>query len=211
MSTKYGKNFTGFQNVSLQGSSTSAPTGQGMIEMGAGGSQAATTLAIQMIAGSTVGSINGAVEHPYFHIEGAGLSLGSGFLRMTNVGSSPYGTLRVRSSTYLDTDVAWQFPAKSGTFPIMGTFNVQFPTITSTSNVFSTVVTVAGIRTEDALVVQLNRGITASYDVMAVGSGATSKILNAVTPGNGQITMGFLNNGLTTVYTDLIYSYLAMR
>lgn len=211
MSSKYGKNFTGFQNVSLQGSPTSAPVKQGMIEMGAGITNAPTTISVDMIPGSIDGSLNGSVEQPYFHIQGAGLSIGTGFLRMTNVGSSPYGTLRIRSGTYLDADMAWQFPAKSGTFPIMGTFNVQFPTITSTSNVFSTVVTVSGIRAEDALVVQLNRGITAGYDVMAVGSGVTARILNAVTPGNGQITMGFLNNGLTTAYADLIYSYLAMR
>lgn len=118
-------------------------------------------------------------------------------------------TLSIAQS--LDAARAYRLPDKSGTFPIMGTFRVQFPTITSTSNVFSTVVTVAGIRAEDALVVQLNSGVSAGYDVLAVGSGVTARILNAVTPGNGQITMGFLNNGLTTGYADLIYSYLAMR
>ena len=106
---------------------------------------------------------------------------------------------------------AWRLPAKSGTLPIMGTFVVHFPTITSTSNTYSTIVTVAGIRAEDALVVQLNGGTSAGYSVVGMGSGATSKILNSVTPGNGNITLGFFNNGLTTVYTELIYSYLAMR
>lgn len=110
-----------------------------------------------------------------------------------------------------DQSFAYKFPHKSGTFPIMGTFTVQFPVMTSTSNVFSTVVTVAGIRAEDALVVQLNNGNHASRDVFAVGSGSTARILNAVAPGNGNITLGFFNNGLSTGYTELIYSYLAMR
>ena len=118
-------------------------------------------------------------------------------------------TLSVRPS--LDAARTYFFPDKSGTFPIMGTFLVQYPAVTSTSNVFSTIVTVSGIRAEDALVVQLNRGATAGYDVMAVGSGSTARILNAVTPGNGNITLGFINNGLSTGYTELVYSYLAMR
>lgn len=132
---------------------------------------------------------------------------GSTVLRVEAGGAA--GTLSADLSEGLDR--AWRFPNKSGSIPIMGTFAVQFPTITSTSNVFSTIVTVSGIRSEDALVVQLNRGVSSGYDVLAVGSGATSKILNAVTPGNGQITLGFLNNGVTTGYTELIYSYLAMR
>lgn len=119
------------------------------------------------------------------------------------------GTVSMPSSD--DASRAYRFPAKSGTFPIMGTFAVQFPVITSTSNIYSTVVTVAGIRDEDALVVQLNSGTHATRDVFAVGSGSTARILNAVKPGDGQITMGFLNLGQTTGYTELIYSYLAMR
>lgn len=114
-------------------------------------------------------------------------------------------------TTNTDANYSYSFPNKSGTFPIMGTFTVQFPVITSTSNVYSTIVTVPGIRTEDALVVQLNNGNHATRDMFAVGSGATARILNAVFPGNGNITMGFFNNGLTTGYTELIYSYLAMR
>ena len=119
------------------------------------------------------------------------------------------GTVSMAASA--DADRAYRFPDKSGTFPIMGTFNVQFPTITSTSNTFSTIVTVAGIRAEDAVVVMLNSGISAAYSVVGMGSGATARILNSVTPGNGNVTLGFINNGLTTVYSDLIYSYLAVR
>lgn len=119
------------------------------------------------------------------------------------------GTVSAKLSP--DASRAWQFPDKSGTFPIMGTFRVQFPTITSTSNTFSTIVTVPGIRSEDAVVVMLNQGVSAGYSVTGMGSGATARILNSVTPGDGQVTLGFFNNGLTTVYTDLIYSYLAMR
>lgn len=119
------------------------------------------------------------------------------------------GTLSAKASP--DASRAWQFPDKSGTFPIMGTFRVQFPTITATSNIFSTVVTVSGIRSEDAVVVQLNKGVSAGYDVLAVGSGSTARILNAVVPGDGQLTLGFINMGATTGYADLIYSYLAVR
>lgn len=130
-------------------------------------------------------------------------------LRFGPTGSDVAGTLSVPSDD--EGSRAWTFPAKSGTFPIMGTFRVQFPTITSSSNTFSTVVTVAGIRAEDAMVVQLNQGVSAGYSVVGMGSGATARVLNSVTPGNGSVTLGFINMGATTGYADLIYSYLAVR
>ena len=40
MSSKYGRNFTNFQNVGLTGSQTSAPIGVGMLEMAPGLTQA---------------------------------------------------------------------------------------------------------------------------------------------------------------------------
>ena len=85
MSTRYGKNFTNFQNVGLQGSSSSAPVNQGILEMGAGVTQANSTISISLIGSGTVSSENSANEHPYFHISNAGLSVGTGFIRMTNV------------------------------------------------------------------------------------------------------------------------------
>jgi hypothetical protein len=118
-------------------------------------------------------------------------------------------TLAVKPSE--DAPYQYYMPQKSGTLPIMGTFQVDIPVVTSTTNIFSTIATVSGIRAEDALVVFLNRGITAGYDIFAAGSGSTSRILFGATPGNGNITLGFLNNGLTTSAISLVYSYLAMR
>lgn len=134
---------------------------------------------------------------------------GTVVLRAGGGASGSEGTLSIASDD--EGARAWRLPAKSGTLPIMGTFVVQFPTITSTSNTFSTIVTVAGIRAEDALVVQLNQGVSSGYSVVGMGSGSTSKILMSATPGNGQITLGFVNQGATTGYTELVYSYLAAR
>src|SRR3990167_10259739 len=131
MSTKYGRNFTNFQNVGLTGSPTSAPIGVGMIEMAPGVTQANSTVSISMIGSGTVGSENSANEHPYFHISNAGLSVGTGFIRLTAVGSSPYTTIRSRVSTYLDSDVALTLPAKSGGIGITGTFTINLPAITA--------------------------------------------------------------------------------
>lgn len=205
MSTKYGRNFTNFQNIGLQGSSTSAPVDVGMIEMKPGATQAASTISLSMIGSGTVSSENSANEHPYFHISAAGLSVGTGFIRMTNVGSSPYGTIRLKASTYLDTDTAYQLPAKSGTFPIAGTFTVQLPAITG-ANWSETSVVVTGIRAEDALVVTLQDTFnTVTTDrVMAYLAGAS--------PRNGGIHMTFMNPSATaTIYNEMICAYCAMR
>ena len=184
-----------------------------MIEMAPGLTNAKSTIALSMIAGSTAGSEAGAVEHPYFHVSNAGLSVGTGFIRMTNVGSSPYGTIRMRSATYLDTDVAYQLPAKSGVFPIAGTFAVQLAGPGAAENSFSTIVTVAGIRTEDALIVQINGGnpSTSGYTLIGANSGSTAFILTSAKPGAGNVTLMFYNALGATSYVNLTCSYIAMR
>jgi len=113
------------------------------------------------------------------------------------------GTLAVKNAA--DQAYAWYFPQKSGTFPIMGTFSVQLPTATAAE--FNTIVTVTGIRTEDALVVLPNKHNSAAYGF----ENTTSYILTAVQPGDGQITLFFTNLGNATGYVDQWYSYLAAR
>ena len=114
-------------------------------------------------------------------------------------------TLSVRPS--LDAARAWSFPDKSGTFPIMGTFRVQIPALTT--NWFSTIVTVSGIRAEDALIVQFNGpGVTGTTYGFA---SSTGYIMSQVIPGNGNITIQLNNIGNSTGYLDLTASYLAMR
>ena len=102
---------------------------------------------------------------------------------------------------------AWRFPAKSGTFPIMGTFRIQLPSGVAAE--FSTIVTVSGIRAEDALVVQLNgvgvSGTTYGFD------NSTGYIITQAVPNNGSVTLFFLNPGNATAYVDLAASYIAAR
>jgi hypothetical protein len=99
-------------------------------------------------------------------------------------------------------------PIKTGILPIMGTFRVQLPATSTSNTLYSTIVTVSGIRTEDALAVYANKGVSAGYSF--TNSGGTARTLVAAEAGNGQITLTFLNIG-TTGYVDQIYSYLAAR
>ena len=213
MATRYGRNFTSFQNISLQGSPSADPVNVGMFELAPGATQEKSTISISMIGSGTDSSVNSANEHPYFHISNAGLSIGTGFIRLTAVGSSPYTTIRARASTYLDSDVALTLPAKSGVIPIAGTFAVQLKGPGASENSFSTIVTVAGVRLEDALIVQVNRGNAASsgYDLIGANSGSTAFILTSAKPGNGNITLMFYNALGATNYVDLQCSYIAMR
>lgn len=102
---------------------------------------------------------------------------------------------------------AWRFPAKSGTFPIMGTFRIQIPSATTVFH--STVVTVSGVRAEDALVVQLNGVATAGTTYGFAQS--TGQIIVQSVPGNGNITLYFNHAGQATAYVDLQASYIAAR
>ncbi len=106
-----------------------------------------------------------------------------------------------------DASRAYRFPAKSGTFPIMGTFAVQIPALVGAH--YSTIVTVSGIRVEDALVVSFNgtntAGTTYGFEQ------ATAHIIKQVKPGNGNITVYLQNLGNSTAYVDMVMSYLAMR
>ncbi len=97
-------------------------------------------------------------------------------------------------------------PKKSGTFPIMGTFAIQLPALAATTFVQSTIATVSGIRAEDGLVVTLQGGVSAGY-----GTATTARVLQSAIPGNGNITLNFVNIGAGTGYVELLASYVAVR
>lgn len=107
-------------------------------------------------------------------------------------------TLSVRPS--LDAARAWHLPDKSGTFPITGTFTVNLPAISAATQVYSTVSTVAGIRTEDGVTATLQN----AFD-------NTARILVAVVPGNGQLTTYWYNLGVAANSDDYTISYTAVR
>ena len=127
---------------------------------------------------------------------------GSVALRFGNPNDAYAGTLSIGGGS-LDGNRQWLFPNKNGTFPIAGTFQVQLPQ--AVAAFFSTIVTVAGITAEDALIVQLND--TQGYDF----ENGTGYVLVASKPGAGQVTLSFLNPGNATGYVQMNASYIAVR
>lgn len=127
---------------------------------------------------------------------------GKDYTTFTNVNLKG-GNLR----TETDGGYTFTLPSKSGTAPIMGTFRVQLPTGVAAE--FSTIVTVSGIRAEDAVMVQFNgvgvAGTTYGFD------NSTGYIITQAVPSNGAITLYMLNPGNATAYVDLTAAYLAMR
>lgn len=121
------------------------------------------------------------------------------------VGSNdPYqGTVAISGGS-LDGARAWSFPNKNGVFPIAGTFQVQLPAAQAAA-FFSTIVTVAGITAEDALICQINT--MQGYDF----ENSTGHVLVSSEPGAGQITLHFNNPGNATGYIQANVSYIAMR
>lgn len=101
---------------------------------------------------------------------------------------------------------AWSLPDKSGRFPISGTFAIQLPAIAATTFFQSTIATVSGIRAEDGLTVSMQGGVSAGY-----GTASTARILHSAVPGNGNITLTFVNIGAATGYVELIAAYTAVR
>lgn len=130
---------------------------------------------------------------------------GSIALRFAADVSGNESTLAVKPSD--DTSRAYYFPQKSGTFGITGTFGVDLPIVAS-SGYLSTIVTVAGIRTEDAvLVVPQNR------DAAGVISARGALFVANAVPGNGNITILLVNAfaTATVVSTQTVFAYTAMR
>ncbi len=114
------------------------------------------------------------------------------------------GTVSVPSGS--EANKSWQFPDKSGVLPIMGTFALQLPS--ATTAMFSTVVTVSGIRAEDGICVQMMGGKSGSSYGFAQSTGY---LVSSAVPGNGNITLYFNNLGNATAYVDMVMSYLAVR
>lgn len=137
-----------------------------------------------------------------------GLRGSTGIVRFAGLNANE-GTLTI---TTLDGDRYWELPNKSGRFPIMGSFAIQLPLISATTDMQSTVVTVGGITAVDALVVQVNGGTSTGYGAVNLGaSGATSRILFRALPGAGNITLTFANLGVSTGYVEYVCSYVAVR
>ena len=178
-----------------------------MIEMKQGATQAASTLSVAMIGGGTVGSGNSANEHPYFHVSNAGLSAGTGFIRLTNVGSSPYTTIRARTATYLDTDVAISLPAKSGLIGISGTFTVMVPALAGGA-LSQTAIVITGTRAEDGLVANFMSG---AYETAITTNRGYLTLLSA-RPTNTGVELIIANPSATaTGYSTVIGGYTAFR
>jgi len=113
------------------------------------------------------------------------------------------GTLSVRAAQ--DAARAWTLPDKSGTFGVMGTFDVHLPAITG-GNWEETSVVVSGIRLEDALVV------TVQDTFNTVTTDRPMAFLAGARPTNGGIHLTFMAPSATaTIYNELICAYVVMR
>ena len=207
MSSKYGRNFTNFQNVGLTGSPTSAPVGVGMIEMAPGLTQAKSTISLSMIGSGTAGSENSANEHPYFHISNAGLSLGTGFIRLTNLGATPYGT--IRASAAFQEDQAWRLPALSGIIGVFGTIAVGLESIAAAQHYSTNIVlSVAGAPVD-------RPDMTCIFGVSRLNGTATTRgfpIYIGNTPTNSGVELFFHNVGATaSVAQTLEMNFICAR
>lgn len=97
-------------------------------------------------------------------------------------------------------------PGRAGSVPIMGTFIVNLPLITSTTAIYSTAVTIANMTPDYALSV-MNMGAVSGAS--SNNSGSTARILYSVQPQVGQVTLTYINTGVTVNASDIVYSYLA--
>lgn len=201
MSTRHGRNFTGFQNIHVKGSGTTSPQSVGMIDLEQGVTNTGSTISVQMLSGSTVNSENGSVEHPYFHISNAGLSIGTGHFRI----SSTTGKGTLAFGTTQDSDYAWKLPSMTGGLPVCGTFTINLPGITGGS--FSeTNVAVTGIRADSAFVCTLQDTFN------TVTTERTQAMLVGAAPGNGYVHLTFSNPHATaTIYNTLVAAYAMFR
>ena len=92
-------------------------------------------------------------------------------------GGGFHGTATVNTS-YLDQDVAWTLPAKSGGIPLAGTFQISIPSgAVATLGVYSTAVTVSGIRVEDLVMCQFTGAFaTAGLSIVSAAPTAANTI-----------------------------------
>ena len=129
---------------------------------------------------------------------------GSTYIRLHGNARGSSGTLTFDSTA--TGDRAWRFPAKSGTFPVSGTFYVSLLAC-GRGNAKSTAVIVAGITAED--------GVTVTP--MGTGRAIAGTLTSAYTlvgavPGAGQITLTFANLTATDANTEEVAcAYTAIR
>ena len=107
------------------------------------------------------------------------------------------GTLAVTSSP--DANRQWYLPNKSGIMGITGTFTVSLPTV-SASDIYSTIVTVSGIRVEDGLVCTIQDVIN-----------STARVLLSAVAGNENITLYFVNYIADATARQYTIAYTAVR
>mgnify|MGYP001562905789 CR=1 FL=1 len=207
MSSKYGRNFTNFQNVGLTGSSTSEPVGVGMFEMGEGLTNAASTVSISMIGSGTAGSENSANMHPYFHISNAGLSIGTGFIRLTALGAAPYGT--IRASAAFQEDAAWRLPALSGIVGVFGTIGVGLESIGANATYSTTILLTAAGAPVD------RPDMTCIFGMSRLNGTSTTRgfpVIIGNTPTNSGVELFFINpSGTATAAGQWEMNFICAR
>lgn len=110
-------------------------------------------------------------------------------------------------SSNAEANYNYQLPARSGGFGVTGTFLVQLPSIAAFSY-GETMVTVSGMRREDALVCAIR-------DIMETAVTLTTKaypILSGTRPENGFINLTFVNPSTTaTSYGAMVLGYTTFR
>lgn len=124
-----------------------------------------------------------------------------------NLDGGKAGTLSVKAS--VDANRQWYLPDKSGNIGITGTFTVNLPIVAATST-YSTNVTVAGVRAEDAMVCSVQN----IYYTNTLSNFANNSLplLAGCKCGNGGVNLTFINPSTTgTIYEDLVLAYTIVR
>lgn len=95
---------------------------------------------------------------------------------------------------------------KPGSVALMGTFLVSLPLITSTTALYSTVVTISGLTAQHSFAC-FNMGLVSG--ATANNSGSTARILFSAQPQDGTATLTYVNNAATVNAGDIVYSFIA--
>ena len=121
------------------------------------------------------------------------MSLGTGFIRLTNLGASPYGT--IRASAAFQEDQAWRLPALSGIIGVFGTIAVGLETIAAAQHYSTNIVlSVAGAPVD-------RPDMTCIFGVSRLNGTATTRgfpIYIGNTPTNTGVELFFHNVGATS-------------
>lgn len=97
-------------------------------------------------------------------------------------------------------------PGNGAAIATMGTFLVSLPLITSTTPLYSTIVTVPGL-TANHMIAVFNQGLVSG--ATANNSGSTCRVLFSAQPQDGQVTLQFINNAATNNAGDVVYAFIA--